>query len=125
MFISTPTDTTKYTVSEGGSVILRCGVSPTDKSKFVTWKHTGIEDTATKTIVTRYESGETDIAAEQFQLHKDSTLQIHKVKRADAGSYKCNEEVVAELQVLPGKFTCCMHAFAQASNPIMTYQSMN
>ncbi|XP_058867094.1 uncharacterized protein LOC117433581 isoform X3 [Acipenser ruthenus] len=95
-------DTTKYTVSEGGSVILHCGVSPTDKSKFVTWKHTGIEDTATKTIAERYENGATDIAAEQFQLHKDSTLQIKKVKRADAGSYKCNEEVVAELQVLPG-----------------------
>ncbi|XP_058865331.1 uncharacterized protein LOC117971182 isoform X1 [Acipenser ruthenus] len=95
-------DTTKYTVSEGGSVILRCGVSHTDKSKFVTWEHTGIEDTATKTIVTRYENGATDIADEQFQLHKDSTLQIKKVKRADAGSYKCNEEVVAELQVLPG-----------------------
>ncbi|MGH0169833.1 UNVERIFIED_CONTAM: hypothetical protein FKN15_015182 [Acipenser sinensis] len=93
-------NTTKYTVSEGGSVILRCGVSPPDKSEFVTWKHTGFEET--KTIAERYVSGETDIAAEQFQLHKDSTLQIDKVKRADAGSYKCNDEVVAELQVLPG-----------------------
>ncbi|XP_041081761.1 uncharacterized protein LOC121298662 isoform X2 [Polyodon spathula] len=93
---------TRYSVSEGGSVILRCGVSPPQESKSVKWVHKEIGDTAPKTIVTRDENDNNDIRNGRFQLHKDSTLQIDKVKTEDAGSYKCNETVVAELQVLPG-----------------------
>ncbi|XP_042362797.1 uncharacterized protein LOC121958018 isoform X2 [Plectropomus leopardus] len=85
---------TKFSVPEKHNVCLQCGGS--DRSTLV-WTHLD-----RKVLVTRQGSYETNEDRQHFLLLSNGSLCVLRLEDSDSGKYHCNQQLVAELQVLTG-----------------------
>lgn len=80
---------------EDHRLCLRCGGSD---SSDVVWTH---QDRTV--LVTRQKNYETNQDHTRFQLMPDGSLCLVRLDHADAGTFRCNERLVSELEVLTGR----------------------
>lgn len=53
--------------------------------------------------MTRQGGYQTNLDRQRYVLLTDGSLCVHELDDADGGEYRCNQQLVAELQVLVGK----------------------
>lgn len=85
----------RFSVPEDHHVSLRCGGSD---SSDVVWTH---QDRTV--VVTRQGSYETNEDPRRYLLLPDGSLRLRQLDDSDGGEYHCNQQLVAELQVLTGR----------------------
>ncbi|CAJ1082873.1 hypothetical protein GBF38_010630 [Xyrichtys novacula] len=85
----------RFSVPEDHHICLRCA-GPDDS--YVVWTN---QDRTV--LVSRQEDNETNEDPDRFLLLSDGSLLLLKLQDSDSGEYRCNERLVAELQVLTGR----------------------
>ncbi|KAG8004824.1 hypothetical protein GBF38_010630 [Nibea albiflora] len=85
----------RFSVPEDHHVCLPCGGAHTSD---VVWTHRD-----RRVPVTRNGDYETNDDPQHYSLLSDGSLRLLKLDDSDSGEYQCNQQLVAELQVLTGK----------------------
>ncbi|XP_024858670.1 uncharacterized protein LOC112449953 [Kryptolebias marmoratus] len=89
-----PSSVIRFSVPENHHVCLPCQASD---SSDVIWTHQN-----RKVLVTRQGTFQTNEDKESYLLQTDGGLCLQQLDDSDAGEYHCNQQLVAELQVLSG-----------------------
>lgn len=84
----------RYSVPENHGVCLQCGGPD---SSDVVWTHRDRE-----VLVTRQGSYETNADRQRYRLLSGGGLCLLRLDDSDDGKFRCNQQLVAELQVLKG-----------------------
>ncbi|XP_041811406.1 uncharacterized protein LOC121619636 isoform X2 [Chelmon rostratus] len=84
----------RFSVPEDHHVSLRCGGSDVSD---VVWTHQ-----SRSVAVTRQGGYETNVDPRRYLLLPDGSLRLLRLDDSDGGEYHCNQQLVAELQVLTG-----------------------
>ncbi|TDH03671.1 hypothetical protein EPR50_G00144480 [Perca flavescens] len=90
---STATAVIRISVPEDHHVCLQCGGSD---SSDVVWTHRD------RVVVTRRGSYEAKDDRQRYILEPDGSLCLKRLDESDSGKFRCNQRLVAELQVLTG-----------------------
>ncbi|XP_068592970.1 uncharacterized protein [Cebidichthys violaceus] len=84
----------RFSVPEDHHICLPCGGSD---SSVVIWTQRD-----QKVLVTRQGSYETNEDSQRYRLLSDGSLCLQRLDDSDGGTFRCNQQLVAELQVLTG-----------------------
>ncbi|XP_078123210.1 uncharacterized protein LOC144528482 isoform X1 [Sander vitreus] len=90
---STATAVIRFSVPEDHHICLQCGGSD---SSDVVWTHRD------RKVVTRRGSDEANDDRQRYILQSGGVLCIQQLEESDGGKFRCNQRLVAELQVLTG-----------------------
>lgn len=93
--VSSPPAVIRFSVPENHLVCLPCGSSD---SSDVIWT---LQDK--EVLVTRRGSYKTNKDRHRYLLKSNGSLCIIRLDESHSGGYRCNQQLVAELQVLTGK----------------------
>ncbi|KAF3834375.1 hypothetical protein F7725_025579, partial [Dissostichus mawsoni] len=91
---STATAVVRFSVPEDHHICLQCGGSD---SSDVVWTHRD-----RKVLVSRQGSYETNKDPQRYHLLSDGGLCLLRLDDSDGGAFSCNQQLVAELQVMTG-----------------------